>query len=92
MLIGYFLIAIPVDSPVAMPESELQTPAGAQAKLEKHVKRMFQRADKNDDGELTKEEAPPILKAAFALADTDGNGTISLEELVVAVKKYMKSR
>ena len=92
MLIGYFLIAIPVDSPVAMPESRLLTPAGAQAKLEKHIKKMFRRADTNGDGEISKEESPPILKAAFGLTDTDGNGTVSLEELGVAVKKYMKSR
>ncbi len=92
MLIGYFLIAVPVDSPVAMPESNLQTPAGAQAALEKGIKKMFRRADANDDGEISKEEAPPILKAAFALTDTDGNGTLSLDELRVAVKKYLKSR
>ncbi|NOZ38698.1 MAG: redoxin domain-containing protein [Planctomycetes bacterium] len=92
MMIGYFLIAVPVDSAVAMPESRLQTPAGAQAAFERQIKKMFRRADANNDGEISNEEAPPILKAAFALTDTDGNGTVSLDELRVAVKKYMKSR
>ena len=92
MMIGYFLISIPVDAPIAKPESELRTPEGAQAVLERRLKRMFQRSDADGNGEITKEEAPQLLKATFAGVDTDSSGGVSLEEFSNAVKKHFMNR
>ena len=90
MLIGYFNISVPADVEVAQPESELMTPVAAIAAVERQAKKLFQRADGDDDGSITKEEAPAMLKAMFLLVDRDKNGTVSLEEFSTALKKYMK--
>ena len=90
MMIGYFLIAVPIDSPVAMPEAQLRTPAAAAAAAERRIDKMFGRADADGDGEITPEEAPPLLKTAFSLTDSDRNGTVSPEEFHDAVMRYFK--
>ncbi len=92
MMIGYFMIAVPVDSAVAMPESELRTPQGAIEETKRHIERMFHKADANGDGKIIAAEAPPVLQAAFSLTDTDGNGAVSAEEFYAAIQKYLSRK
>ncbi|MEQ1828752.1 MAG: deiodinase-like protein [Pirellula sp.] len=42
---------------------------------------MIQRFDKNSDGQLSRDEAPPRLKEMFEQFDDDKNGLVSLEEM-----------
>ena len=89
MMIGYFTIAVPKDAPVAMPESALLTPQGALAAANRKAERMFNKQDKNGDGEIAPEEAPAILRSVFSKVDTDNNGAVSSKEFCVAWKEYM---
>ena len=89
MMIGYFLIAIPVDSAVAMPEENLRTPEGAEKAVQKRISRMFRKVDTNGDGKIVLDEAPPLLKVGFAKTDTNDNGEVSPEEFAIAVKKFL---
>jgi len=91
MMIGYFLIAVPVDTPVAHPESELRTPEEVQSEIERRAQKFFERIDADGDGQLSRDEAPALLKHGFDNADGDHNGTISPHEFAAAVKIYMDS-
>lgn len=56
---------------------------------------VMQRSDKNSDGKLDKDEVAQLderSKGWAATADKDGDGDISKEEVVAAMKKVMKSR
>lgn len=92
MMIGYFLIAVPVDTPLANPEADLLSPEGAEQRANKAIARIFRSADANEDGIITKEEAPPLLKAMYEKVDTDANGEVTEKEFTVAAKKYFASR
>ncbi|QDS98305.1 redoxin domain-containing protein [Adhaeretor mobilis] len=89
MMIGYFLISVPVDAPVALPESELRLPS---ATAKKRVSRIFLRTDKNGDGEISLEEAPTVLKKGFAQADKDNSGGVSPDEFRAALDRYRLGR
>jgi hypothetical protein len=55
---------------------------------------VMQRSDKNSDGKLDKDEVAGLddrSKSWAATADTDGDGDISKDEVVEAMKKAMKS-
>lgn len=92
MMIGYFLVAIPIDTPLAMPEANLRSPEQAAKVMDKRIGRMFRKADADGDGQITIDEAPPLLKAGFSLTDTDASGDVTLEEFSVAVKQYFGQR
>lgn len=51
---------------------------------------MFQRADKNGDGKLTKDEVPERLWERISKADADGDGAVTKEELKQAAPKRQK--
>lgn len=56
---------------------------------------VMQRSDKNGDGKLDKDEVSQLddrSKGWAATADKDGDGDISKEEVVAAMKKAMKQR
>lgn len=56
---------------------------------------VMQRSDKNSDGKLDKDEVAGLderSKGWAKTADTDGDGDISKEEVIEAMKKAMKSR
>jgi Ca2+-binding EF-hand superfamily protein len=53
--------------------------------------KFLERYDKNKDGVLTPDEAPPFLKRAFERADTNGDGKLDKEELA-AFYRVMRRR
>ena len=42
---------------------------------------MIQRFDKDSDGQISRDEAPPRLKEMFEQFDDDKNGLVSLDEM-----------
>ncbi|MGI9428068.1 MAG: redoxin domain-containing protein [Bythopirellula sp.] len=92
MMIGYFLIAVPVDAEVAMPEASLRTPEGASTRIRRRIQKEFRKHDADEDGEISRDEAPPLLKVAFSIADTDESGMVSAEEFFAIVKEYLGKR
>ncbi|HEY0626844.1 MAG TPA: EF-hand domain-containing protein [Allosphingosinicella sp.] len=64
----------PLQQPVPMPPS-----APAKSKEEKR----FARADKDDDGRITRAELMQPRQKAFAKLDKNGNGSLSFEEWAV---------
>ena len=43
---------------------------------------MIQRFDKDSDGQISRDEAPPRLKEMFEQFDSDKNGLVSLDEMI----------
>ena len=64
-------------SPAAKP---LDPPAASEKTKEE---KRFARADKDDDGKITKVELLEPRRKAFAKLDTNGNGSLSFEEWTV---------
>lgn len=59
---------------------------------ESRLEALFKKADVNNDGKLTREEAkamPRVLKN-FDAIDTDKDGTVTLEEIRAAMAKSKK--
>jgi EF hand len=52
------------------------------------LKQMFAMADKDGDGKISEEEAPPMLKPRFAQVDADSNGFLSPQEIGESMKKF----
>lgn len=46
----------------------------------------FQRLDRDGDGKISRDEAPPFLKERFAMLDTNGDGFITQDELRAGAK------
>jgi hypothetical protein len=68
-----------LNSPLRRPELEEPPAASPKSKEQKR----FARADRDDDGRITKLELLEPRRKAFAKLDTDGNGTLSFEEWAV---------
>jgi len=68
-------------SSILQQQPPLPDPPAASEKT-KEEKR-FARADKDDDGRITREELLTPRRKAFAKLDTNGNGTLSFEEWAV---------
>ena len=53
------------------------------------ITQLLQRADRNQDGQLSRREAPPFLATRFGQIDADGNGQLDRQELTrAAVGKF----
>jgi hypothetical protein len=77
----------PIAGSVLQQPPPLPEPPAASEKT-KEEKR-FARADKDDDGRITREELLTPRRKAFAKLDTNGNGTLSFEEWAVkTVEKF----
>ncbi|MCA8986022.1 MAG: redoxin domain-containing protein [Planctomycetaceae bacterium] len=77
MMIGYFDIAIPIQS-------------GSQSSkaLGGRPEQILARLDADEDGQISKAETPPKYWPIFLLIDTDRNGMVTLEELKSANRKF----
>jgi len=56
--------------------------------MKQRLEALLQRADK--DGKLSKEEAPPLVKAGFERLDADKDGALGGEELRRAVMELAR--
>jgi Ca2+-binding EF-hand superfamily protein len=63
-------------------------PGGPHRPSPEMAKRMFDAADKDDDGKLSKEEAPGHLKMAFDKIDANDDGQLEPEEIKKAMDKF----
>ncbi len=52
----------------------------------------FEEVDANQDGKITQEELQAHAAARFAAADTDGNGTLSVEEMIARAEAQRAER
>ena len=71
------------------PGSTDTPPPSAPAKSREEKR--FARADKNDDGKVTKAEMLEPRRKAFAKLDVNGNGTLSFEEWTVKTSEKFNS-
>ncbi len=53
------------------------------------IKRLFERADQNGDGKLSKDEAPPKLKENFSKVDLNGDGFVDPQELEDGIRRAL---
>ncbi len=53
---------------------------------------MLEQFDKNQDGKLSKDEAPPMMWERLSKADADGDGQITASELETHFKQMRESR
>ncbi len=81
MMIGFFVEVFPKGE---VPE---QT-SGGRGFGRLDPDKIFQSLDANHDGKLTKEEVPDRLAERIALADRDGDGGVSKEELTSLLKLF----
>lgn len=84
MLLGYFDIAIPKGAE----EPAAKLPAGLDPKVV--AKRIFESADKDKDGKISREETPAPQKAVFDKIDTDKDGFVTREELDAGLPELLK--
>jgi hypothetical protein len=70
-------------------QQQPQIPEPPAASEKTKEQKRFARADKDDDGRITREELLSPRRKAFAKLDTNGNGTLSFEEWAVkTVEKF----
>jgi Ca2+-binding EF-hand superfamily protein len=55
-----------------------------------NLAKLFQKADKDGDGKLSMEEAPPFVKKHFAKIDTNRDGVLDKKELKVWFRRHRK--
>ena len=56
------------------------------------AKRAFKRFDKNGDGKISKDEAPPRLKERFSQVDQNDDGFIDIDELKQRIRERSERR
>lgn len=84
MMIGYFDLALLRAAAHKVPENGGSNPAAARAAAEgasMDGKAILALLDRNQDGKISKDEAPERLKAAFEFLDKDNSGELTAEEL-----------
>jgi hypothetical protein len=67
---------------------EIQRPMAEQAR---HLIERLKAADKNRDGKLSKDEAPPLLKRLFSKIDADNDGLLTQAEIKKAMPELRKA-
>ena len=55
-----------------------------------NLMRVFEKSDKDGDGKLSLEEAPPFLKKQFTKIDTNGDGFLDKGEIEAWVRRHRK--
>jgi len=55
------------------------------------VAKVFKDNDKNNNGKLERDEVSGPLQSGFDAADTDGDGTVSRQELSATMRKFMSA-
>lgn len=85
MMIGFYVEVYPKDNVPA-------EASGARAFGRFDPKRIFASLDANQDGKLTKDELPDGLSERLGLADTNGDGGISQQELETIFKLFGGAR
>ena len=91
MAVAFLEVAKPLnptsnDSPKS--NSESRTPDSSEdPKAIAFAEKLLQKYDRNRDGQLTKEEAPQIIRDySFKKLDADSNGIVTREEIVAATR------
>ena len=82
-LVTFFSANSPGASPVDDPDEFMhvkQTSAAERDAMIANFKKILADFDTDGDGQLSRDEAPILLKAQFDRYDTDHNGFISLED------------
>jgi hypothetical protein len=73
----------PAAQPSAPPQLQQAVPIPPAASEKTKEEKRFARADKDDDGRITRAELLQPREKAFAKLDENGNGTLSFEEWAV---------
>lgn len=85
MMIGYFDVAVPVDSRAdgEQEPSDRQQPLRTliEKRIDEKAREIIDRYDKNDDGIVRRAEVPERLQRTFDRLDANGDGEIDFEEL-----------
>jgi hypothetical protein len=60
---------------------------GAVKRIQNQIDERFAQFDQNNDGKVTRDEAPPAMAAFFDFLDTDKNGSLDKQEVQKAVEQ-----
>jgi len=60
---------------------------GAVKRIQNQIDERFAQFDQNNDGKVTRDEAPPAMAAFFDFLDTDKNGSLDKQEVQKAIEQ-----
>ena len=86
MLLGYFDIAIERSAEAAAQAAAVNNPEAKAV-----VKRVFESADKNKDGKVTRDEVSELQIPLFEKLDTDKDGVVTEAEVIAGLPELMKA-
>jgi len=87
MMIGYFDVAVPVDSYGSGSRSTSKRQPGGLLNAIKELVQSLRKLDKNKDGKLTLAEVPQKYRKRFHELDLDNDEVLTVEEIGRAVRK-----
>ncbi len=96
MMIGYFDVAVPrepvkgEEDDAKKPDKEKEDKAGLARRIQEKAKALLRRYDKNNDGEISKDEVPERLLPTFQRLDKNKNDRVTLTELLPLVKQQIE--